>query len=270
MKSFVCLLSELLAVASVVSATTIPKAHKARAAVVEDLDARAPTPAGPYPPVITSCVNPMQAAVTLDDGPYDYLQEISDYFTWAGGKATFFFNGNNWRCIYTQPSQDLVKYAYQNGHQIASHTWAHLNLTQLTYDEIHSEMRRVEQALQRIIGVTPAIMRPPFGAYNDLVRRVARERGQSVVTWDFDSGDSTGATVDQSKQRYEDALGKHPSNLLALNHETKQPTAHQIIPWVVKLLKYRGYQLVTVAQCLNVEPYQKITAPQTPSPSWQC
>lgn len=37
------------------------------------------------------------------------------------------------------------------------------DLKTLTGDKIDSEMSRVEEAFQRIIGVTPAFVRPPFG-----------------------------------------------------------------------------------------------------------
>lgn len=40
-------------------------------------------------------------------------------------------------------------------------------------------MWKVEQALERILGVAPAFMRPPYGNYNNLVRQVAKERNQS-------------------------------------------------------------------------------------------
>lgn len=105
------------------------------------------------------------------------------------------------------------------GHMVASHTWAHKDLTTLTWDQIHDEMWRVEQALQRIVGVTPAFMRPPYGNYNDLVRQASYVRGQKLVTWDFDSGDSTGSTAAQSNAAYDTRLVKNPSTLLALNHE---------------------------------------------------
>lgn len=39
-------------------------------------------------------------------------------------------------------------------------------------------MWKIEQALERIIGVAPAFLRPPYGNYNDLVRQVSKERGQ--------------------------------------------------------------------------------------------
>jgi peptidoglycan/xylan/chitin deacetylase (PgdA/CDA1 family) len=123
------------------------------------------------------------------------------------------------RCIYSSDSIERAKYVYGKGHQVASHTWAHANLTTLNYDQLNDEFWRVEQALQRILGVTPAFMRPPFGSYNDLVRQVAHERGQKMVTWDFDSGDSTGSTPDQSNAAYDDLAKRHPSNVLSLNHE---------------------------------------------------
>jgi peptidoglycan/xylan/chitin deacetylase (PgdA/CDA1 family) len=78
----------------------------------------------------------------------------------------------------------------------------------------------VEQALMRIVGVNPAFMRPPYGSYNDQVRAASAIRGQSLAIWDFDSGDSLGATPAQSNQAYSDLAGRHPSTVLALNHET--------------------------------------------------
>jgi peptidoglycan/xylan/chitin deacetylase (PgdA/CDA1 family) len=103
---------------------------------------------------------------------------------------------------------------------VASHTWAHKDLTTLSEEDINSEMGRVEEALERIIGVKPAFTRPPYGNFNDLVRQVADSRGQKLVTWDFDSGDSTGSSAEQSIQSYQALADQHPSTVLALNHET--------------------------------------------------
>jgi peptidoglycan/xylan/chitin deacetylase (PgdA/CDA1 family) len=100
------------------------------------------------------------------------------------------------------------------------HTHAHKDLSTLSSDDINSEMGRVEEALERIIGVKPAFMRPPYGNYNDLVRQIAHARGQTLVMWDFDSGDSTGSTAAQSKSAYNKLANTHPSTILALNHET--------------------------------------------------
>ena len=115
---------------------------------------------------------------------------------------------------------ERVKFAYGEGHMVASHTWAHKDLTTLSEDDINSEMERVEEALERIIGVKVAFTRPPYSKYNDLVRQVAHSREQTLVNWDFDSGDSTGSTAEQSKEAYDTLAKQHPSTILALNHET--------------------------------------------------
>jgi peptidoglycan/xylan/chitin deacetylase (PgdA/CDA1 family) len=101
-------------------------------------------------------------------------------------KATFFVNGNNWDCIYGSGTVASLKSAHASGHQIGAHTWSHPHLTTLNETRVVQEFSQIELALQRILGVQPAFMRPPYGEYNDLVRQVAYARGQVMVTWDFE------------------------------------------------------------------------------------
>jgi len=218
--------------------------------------------------VITKCTVANTAALTFDDGPYIYIRDVSKALTDAGAKGTFFWNGNNYGCIYTADNIDRVKFAYGQGHMVASHTWAHKDLSKLSATDVDSEMSRVEEALERIIGVKPAFMRPPYGNYNDVVRQVAAARGQSLVTWDFDSGDSTGSTAAQSNAAYDKLADSHPSTILALNHEVYEQTAHVVLPHAIQVLQAKGYKLVTVAECLGVQPYQSVSTPQ--SGSWTC
>ncbi|KAI3620853.1 carbohydrate esterase family 4 protein [Moniliophthora roreri] len=212
--------------------------------------------APPLATVFTTCKTPNTVAFTF----------IVAFLANQSVKATFFFND----CIYNQDTMNRVKNVYGNGHQVASHTWAHEHLTTLTATQIDSEMARVDLALQRIIGVTPAFMRPPYGEYNDLVRQVSAARGQSLVNWDFDSGDSVGATANKSKADYTKVINDHPSTIIALNHETVQSTPEDVIRTVIPQLKAAGYKLVTVAECLEMQPYQNVTNPQTPDRTWRC
>ena len=81
------------------------------------LSPRAPTPGV----VITQCASPGMLALAYDDGPYQYTSELVDILDAAGAKATFFFTGTLYGCIYNQAS--AVQKAYNSGHQVASHTW---------------------------------------------------------------------------------------------------------------------------------------------------
>ncbi|KAF8972353.1 hypothetical protein BDZ97DRAFT_1936450, partial [Flammula alnicola] len=160
--------------------------------------------------LITACSVPNTVALTFDDGPYIYMTGVVDTLNSAGAKGTFFLNGDNWSCIYDDARATQVQYAYDNGFQIASHTWAHKDLTTLSQDEIDQQMSLTEEAIRKITGAIPGFTRPPYGNYNDLVCEVAGSRGQTLVTWDFDSQDSAGASVDQQKQLYDDVVEHHP------------------------------------------------------------
>ncbi|MBQ1374931.1 MAG: polysaccharide deacetylase family protein, partial [Clostridia bacterium] len=65
-------------------------------------------------------------ALTFDDGPSKYTPRLLDGLKERGAKATFFMLGN---CANTYPA--TVKRAYEEGHQIASHTYDHPRLTTL-------------------------------------------------------------------------------------------------------------------------------------------
>ncbi|KAL0564765.1 hypothetical protein V5O48_017276, partial [Marasmius crinis-equi] len=218
----------------------------------------------PLANVYETCVTPGTAAVTFDDGPYNYVNAILKTLKDNNAKATFFMNGNNWRCIYDMDVSVLN--VLGEGHQIASHTWSHPDLNTLKKDEIETQMSKVDEAIVKITGKWPAFMRPPYGNYNDEVREVAAARGQSLVNWDFDSGDSVGFTAPQSEDAYAKLIEKKPSTIIALNHETKETTAKEVVANVIPQLAAAGYKMVTVSECLGMPAYINETAPQTKDP----
>ncbi|KAJ7612043.1 hypothetical protein DFH06DRAFT_154042 [Mycena polygramma] len=222
------------------------------------------------PQVYESCINANDIALTFDDGPWIYLRSISDKFTAAGAKATFFMNGNNYDCIYNSDRIGDVKYAYAAGHMIGSHTWSHADLNDLSTSQIQDGMYRMEEAFSRILGIKPAFMRPPFGDYNNNVQSIAAGRGQSLALWDWDTGDADGNTTSQSEAVYNNIASIKAKNALVLEHETEETTDGVLVDYAIKLFQSKGYNLVTMAQCLGVDPYQAIGVPQQQSSSWTC
>ncbi|SJL04981.1 uncharacterized protein ARMOST_08352 [Armillaria ostoyae] len=101
-------------------------------------------------------------------------------------------------------------------------------------------------------------MRPPFGSYSDTVLQVANAHNQSVIIWDFDSGDSVGVSAAQSNAQYDALAASHPNTILTLNHETYESTATTVLPHAIEVLKRAGYNLVTVAECLGLPPYLSV------------
>jgi hypothetical protein len=52
----------------------------------------------------------------------------------------------------------------------------------------------------------------------------------------------------------------HPK--LTPAHVNAEGTARVVIPYAIKALQDKGYKLVTVAECLGVEAYKHVSAPQ--------
>lgn len=97
-------------------------------------------------------------ALTFDDGPAQYTEELLTTLKNAGHKATFFLNGNNYGYIYDYNS--TVKRMINEGHQVGSHTWTHANIAQISDTQLRSEMSQLDVALQNILGYAPKYFRP--------------------------------------------------------------------------------------------------------------
>ncbi|KAB5589663.1 Carbohydrate esterase family 4 protein [Ceratobasidium theobromae] len=220
--------------------------------------------------VITECSEDNTVAITFDDGPHYWTTNLVDLLNENDAKGTFFFNGDNYGCIYDDDNARRVKYVYDQGHQVASHTWAHKDLTELSDGDLRSEFSRTNNAIRKITGAFPAFMRPPYGNYNDHVRQVAADNGQKVVIWDFDSEDSIGATPAKSKQMYKDLIDSQPNTILALNHETYETTVDDVIPYAIGQIKAKGYRMVTLAECIGDSPYKSTGNPSRRDSSWKC
>lgn len=73
--------------------------------------------------VYSNCVTPNTFAITFDDGPQDNQPQFVQLLNNANAKATFFVNGNNWRCIYDDDMVTELRATFAAGHQIGNHGW---------------------------------------------------------------------------------------------------------------------------------------------------
>ncbi|RPJ64696.1 MAG: hypothetical protein EHM20_18140, partial [Alphaproteobacteria bacterium] len=121
------------------------------------------------PDVISECTKPGLFALTFDDGIHHvYTSEILDILKKNNITATFFINGYNTGDITIEPRKSILSRMYAEGHQIASHSYKHTDLSTLNPTEIHREMEINDQAIQSVIGVRPVYMRPPFGNFKEV------------------------------------------------------------------------------------------------------
>jgi len=200
-------------------------------------------------------------ALTFDDGPYIFDEALLDYLASVGVKATFFVNGKNVMKIYSEEGQKIIKRMVNEGHEVASHTYTHADLTTLSENGIKEEITELEIALQDIIGKKPAFIRPPYGegADSSSIKSVLQKLGYTaVITWNVDTLDwDNQGNTDYALSVFSKHIGEP---IISLNHcYYTGITESRLINSAKKEINYmlsKGYKPVTMSECLELDAYQ--------------
>ncbi|MFD4568581.1 polysaccharide deacetylase family protein [Streptomyces sp. NPDC058475] len=181
-------------------------------------------------------------ALTFDAGPSEHSARLLDILKEKQVPATFFLLGK--RHIAKYP--ELVKRMADEGHEVASHTWDHKILTRIKPEQIREELRKTNDAIDKLTGHRPTLMRPPQGRTNDTVHRISREMGLSEVLWSVTAKDYR---TSDPKLIHKRVLQQSSRDGIILLHDI-YPGTVPAVPGIIDALKERGYVFVTVPQLL--------------------
>lgn len=217
----------------------------------------------PYGKEIRACNVPGTVALTFDDGPTRYTGDLLDLLDQYGAKATFFITGNNngkgQIDDFKLPWASLIERMRQSGHQIASHTWSHEDLSKVTPEQRRDQLVKNEGAIRNILGGFPTYMRPPYsscrpesGCPDELGRL-----GYHVIMYDIDTDDYKNDSpnlIQHSKDIFDQALASanpYTKSWLVIAHDAHQQTVHNLTEHMLKSMAHAGYRAVTVGDCLR-------------------
>lgn len=162
-------------------------------------------------------------------------------------KATFFLSGP-WVKQYPEIAQRIEK----DGHEIGSHGYRHINLSNLSKTEIKEEVRKAHKNIKEVTGVDAKLIRTPNGDYNDQVIAGVRECNYEAIQWGTDSLDwmnpGTATIVERVSKRV------HPGDIILMHASDTCKQTTEALPQVIKNLKEQGYTLVTVSELLKEKP----------------
>ena len=145
--------------------------------------------------------------------------------------------------------------AYNDGHQIASHSYNHPHLPELDKAGILKELTDTENALQTLIGKKPRYFRPPYGETNALVLQTLAEKGYKSIIWNIDTNDWQYWQTNPSliSKAVTDALAtSNPVTdaYISLQHDLYLPSIQQVDGIITSAIN-EGYKLTTVRDCMN-------------------
>lgn len=179
--------------------------------------------------------NKPMVALTFDDGPYTPVtKKILATMEKNQSRATFFWVGNR-----IPKYESVVKQAYNQGFQIASHTYGHVTLTKLKKAKsIRAQVNLANKEVYKVIGCNTTALRPPGGAVNSKVRKNVNV---PMICWDIDSEDWKSRNVKKILRRCKSIRDGD----IILMHDLYPTTAKAVEKLVPKLRK-QGFQLVTI------------------------
>lgn len=182
-------------------------------------------------------------ALTFDDGPSEHTLRILRVLAKYDARATFCVQGYN---VETYP--EIVKMAVAYGNEIASHTWSHPNLTEISSSRIRSQLQRTNDIVAQVAdGYQIKVLRPPYGATNKTARNICAEMDMIIAHWQIDTLDWEHRNANKT---YKNIVNQAKPGAIVLCHDIYENTAIAAEKAIPELIE-KGYQLVTVSELMS-------------------
>jgi peptidoglycan-N-acetylglucosamine deacetylase len=192
-------------------------------------------------------------AMTFDDGPGEYTELALKILRKRHMRATFFLVGKEVEAFPQEPAREAKLGA------LGDHTWTHPYLPGLSTAAIFDQIRSTRAAIRQASKTDVLLFRPPYGAHDARVDRIANQLGLLQILWSIDSGDSTGSDV---KGVYRNVLAGLKPGAIILFHENRATTIKSLIHYVLPLIQRRHLIPVSVPELLALDPpsYEQVRA----------
>ncbi|WP_315066154.1 polysaccharide deacetylase family protein [uncultured Clostridium sp.] len=186
--------------------------------------------------------------LTFDDGPSPIVtNEILDVLKKYKVNATFFLIGNQIKC-----NEEVVKRIYNEGNSIGLHSYTH------DYKEIYDnedafikEMIQCRNEINRVIGISPNILRFPGGSANHLNKSFLKrlhDNNFKVYDWNLDATDGVNPRLSPNKiyRKVKKGSEKLQTIILLMHCTDANENTYKALPKIIKYYKSRGYEFATI------------------------
>ncbi len=121
-------------------------------------------------------------ALTFDDGPNSQtIHQLLDLLERYDIDATFCLLGDR-----ALGQDEALRRMTDEGHLLVNHSTSHQDLITLDDEELIEEITMTDQIVGDATGVRPALIRPPYGSYDD---RVKSTINRPILNWSLDTRD---------------------------------------------------------------------------------
>jgi len=189
-----------------------------------------------------------QVALTFDDGPSPYTDQILRILKRTKTPATFFEVGVN-----VPGNEKTIRRQMRLGHAIGNHTMNHPHMGQLDAATQLLELNNQNVSMATAKGPTQRLFRPPYRSFNASTLELLAERDYLMVLWSVDTGDYQGLGAESIVER---ALEDIKPGSIVLMHDGGGDRSATVaaLPDIIKGLNKRNLKPVTVPRLALDDP----------------
>jgi len=182
-------------------------------------------------------------ALTFDDGPTKYTDDILEILDNYESKATFFLIGSRLK-RYTPYAKQL----FDKGHSIGNHSYDHTHINAMSKDRLIKSIAKSQLAFHEYVGVLPSFYRPPYGNITEVQEKILSKHFSHLIRWSIDPRD-----WDRNKSDdvvIEHILAKVTAGSIIVLHEKKRTV--RLLPQLLEALHQRGYTMVSLDAAIAI------------------
>jgi len=192
----------------------------------------------------------MRLALTFDacsTHHNEYDERIVRILLETGTPATLFIGGG-WALANAKHLQYLAQFPEL---EFGNHTFTHPHMPEIRDDQkVLEELQHTQQVVYDLTGRIPRYFRPPFGEVDRRVAWLASQAALTTINFDLPSGDPDGTI--SAKRLVDWVLHKaSPGGIVVMHMNHKQFHTAEALPDIIKGLRKRGFELVTVGTLLE-------------------
>jgi peptidoglycan/xylan/chitin deacetylase (PgdA/CDA1 family) len=147
----------------------------------------------------------------------------------------------------------MVQTMVAKGHQVATHSYWHNDMTTISEDGVHQEWQSSEESIEAAGGVKTTVGRAPYGSFGLREWKASGDVLSLLVGWNIDSNDWNAP----SAQSIVDEVISHASSGdIVLFHDggAKREKTVEALDTLLPQLQEMGYRFVTVDELYALCP----------------
>lgn len=191
----------------------------------------------------SSAIDPAKpiVALTFDDGPSHYTEEILETLKKHEVCATFFILGNK-----VENYKEVLKKSIEYQNELGNHSYNHKWLSRLPVNSLKDQIEKTQQILQETLSYQPKYLRPTYGSVNDRIRKNTELK---IVLWTVDTKDWKIKSIDRIVQK---ATTNIEDGDIILMHDIFERSA-KALEKIIPTLKEQGFQFVTISELEEIK-----------------